>query len=69
MVNSNKKLIGTKISENEALLFKEFCTARGENISSVLRRLIFTELAKYSFLDENRKKALVVSDTGSRGGA
>ena len=62
MVNSNKILIGAKISEDEALLIREFCTARGENISSVLRRLIFTELAKYSYLDKNRKKALGVID-------
>ncbi len=62
MVNSNKILIGAKISKDEALLFREFCTARGENISSVLRRLIFTELAKHSYLDENRKKALGVID-------
>ena len=60
MVNTIKILIGAKITEDEALLFKGFCNARGENISSVLRRLIFTELARHSFLDENRKKALGV---------
>lgn len=58
MVNHTKILIGAKVSKAEALLFKDFCTARGENISSVLRRLILTELAMHSYLDDNRKKAL-----------
>jgi hypothetical protein len=57
MINSNKIFIGAKVSENESVLFKEFCAAGGENISSVLRRLIFTELATHSYLDSNRKKA------------
>ena len=55
MVN---KLIGAKLPEEEAQVFKDFCKARGENVSSVLRRLILTELAKYSFLSSDRKKAL-----------
>lgn len=60
MLNKSKILIGAKVAENEALLFKEFCSARGENVSSVLRRLILTELATHSYLDDNRKKALGV---------
>jgi len=54
------KLVGAKLPLNEAALFKDFCTARGENVSSVLRRLILTELAVHSFLDDHRKKALGV---------
>lgn len=65
MVNSSKILIGAKIAEDEALLFKEFCEARGENVSSVVRRLIFTELARHSYLDNNRKKALGVLNEGN----
>ncbi len=60
IVNEGKILIGAKVARAEALLFKEFCSARGENISSVLRRLILTELAMHSYLDDNRKKALGV---------
>jgi hypothetical protein len=52
--------IGAKLAEDEAELFKQFCAARGENVSSVLRRLILTELATHSFLDDARKKALGV---------
>lgn len=60
IVANNKILIGAKVARAEALLFKDFCLARGENVSSVLRRLILTELAKYSYLDYGRKKALGV---------
>ena len=57
--------IGVKLAKTDGQLFKDFCTARGEGISSVVRRLIFTELAKHSYLDSNRKKALGVLDEGN----
>jgi len=54
------RFIGAKLAREDAQLFKDFCAARGEGISSVVRRLILTELAKHSYLDSNRKKALGV---------
>ncbi|VVB89349.1 Uncharacterised protein [uncultured archaeon] len=54
------KTIGAKITENEAEIFKKFCAARGENVSSVLRRLILTDLAVHGLLPEERRKALGV---------
>lgn len=60
-----KQFIGAKLPKEEARLFKDFCKARGESESSVLRRLIFTELARYSYLTSDRKKALgVARDAG-----
>lgn len=63
---SSKELerLGAKFKKENADKFRNFCNNRGENISSVLRRLVLTELAKHSFLSKEEKKALGVVSNG-----
>lgn len=55
----NTKL-GFKVDKKTAQKFKAFCDARGQNLSSVLRKLVLTELAEHSYLNDEEKKALGV---------
>lgn len=36
-----------------------FCENRGENRSTLIRRIIYRELAKYDYLGEEKKKAVL----------
>jgi hypothetical protein len=58
----NTKL-GAKFEESTAEQFREFCDARGQNLSSVIRRLVLEELASHSYLSEDKKKALGVDSS------
>jgi len=51
-------VVGTKMPAKDTDLLKQVCKARGENVSSFIRRAIRTELAKLSYLSEADKKAL-----------
>lgn len=51
-------VVGTRMPSEDANLLKEVCKARGESISSFIRRSIRTELARLSFLSDAEKKAL-----------
>lgn len=57
--NSNEKL-GAKFEKSIAETLRGFCKARGENISSVIRRAVKRELASHSYLSDEEKKALGV---------
>jgi len=66
MVDKEKLvLIAAKLDKADAELFQEFCALRGEGVSSSLRRIILTELAKHNLLNDERKKALGVMNNGS----
>lgn len=54
--------LGAKFENDIAEKYREFCDARGQNISSVLRRLVLEELASHSYVDQKQKKALGVKD-------
>ncbi len=58
----DKKQLNIKISSEVLRTLDEFCEKRGENRSTLIRRLIYQKLAEHSYL-EGRKKALGVSDT------
>ena len=51
-------VIGVKISEEDRLLLDNVCNARGEDLSSFVRRAIRKELASLSFYPDDIKKAL-----------
>lgn len=53
-------VVGTRMPIKDVVLLKEVCQARGENISSFIRRSIYRELASLSYLTEKQKKALGV---------
>lgn len=61
-----KRLIGAKISEDEARVLHDFCVARGETVSTVIRRLVFSELGRYQLMPKERQQALGVWGTGAR---
>jgi hypothetical protein len=52
--------LGARFPEGEADLVKEVSRLRGEDISDFLRRAIYRELARLSYLDDKSKKALEV---------
>lgn len=59
MIEDNKTFyLGARFPEEEAMLVKEVSKLRGEDISDFLRRAIYRELARLSYLDESSKKAL-----------
>lgn len=64
MTHGDKERLGAKFDNDVAQDFREFCNNRGESISSVLRRLVLTELARHSYLEEDRRKALGVVPDG-----
>jgi predicted transcriptional regulator len=53
-------VLSSKFEKRTAKIFKNFCDARGETVSTVLRRLVLKELADYSYLSDEEKKALGV---------
>ena len=46
-------------------LLKTVCKARGEDMSSFVRRAVYKELADLSFLSSERKKALGCLERGA----
>lgn len=55
------KQLNIKVEEEVLSTLDEFCEKRGENKSTLIRRLIYQELARHSYL-EDRKKALGVTN-------
>ena len=51
-------MIGIKLTEAEKQLLTKVCEARGEDISSFVRRAIKKELASLNYFDAETKKAL-----------
>ena len=58
---SNTKTVPVKFPSNIVSILNKFSTARGENRSTVIRRLVYRELAEHSYLDMKQKKALGVN--------
>lgn len=58
-----EKVFGFRIPDNIHSLVKSVSDARGESISTFLRRIVLEELARLSYLDAFQKKALGVSST------
>ena len=54
----SNNIIGARFTQEDIELLKKVCIARGENISSFIRRAVKTELAKLSFYSSDVKKAL-----------
>jgi len=50
--------IGVRISRRDREILEKVCKARGEDISSFVRRVIRKELAQLNFYPEEVKKAL-----------
>ena len=50
-----------QVSEDDRRLIEQVCEARGENISSFLRRAIKRELASLNYYTDDVKKALGVT--------
>jgi uncharacterized protein (DUF1778 family) len=58
---SNQR-IGIKIETEDRVLLERVCQARGEQISSFVRRAIKKELASLSYYPAETKKALGISE-------
>lgn len=52
------KVVGLRMKEEDIVLLKRVCQARGENISNFVRRAVKMELGRLSFLSDEEKKAL-----------
>lgn len=59
--SGNNTKLGAKFENDVAEKFRDFCDARGQNLSSVIRRLVLEELASHSYLSKEQKKALGVN--------
>lgn len=57
--------IGVRITPRDRQLLDKVCRARGEGLSSFIRRSIRKELASLSFLTAEEKKALGVTEASS----
>lgn len=57
-MEATKRVIGARFPEKEADLIKGICDARGEGVSSFVRRAIRVQLGKLGYLDEDECKAL-----------
>ena len=55
------KMIGVRLPNENIVLLKKVCKARGEDLSDFVRRAIYKELADLSFLPKEQKKALGVA--------
>jgi hypothetical protein len=55
---SNQNTIFTRINQDEFDLLKKVSNARGESISTFVRRSVKSELGRLSFLPDEDKKAL-----------
>ena len=53
-------LIGARVPQEDKELLEAVCRARGEDVSSFVRRAVKTELAKLSYYSPDVKKALGV---------
>lgn len=51
-------IVFARMREEDILLLRKVCQARGENISNFVRRAVRMELARLSFLSNEEKKAL-----------
>jgi uncharacterized protein (DUF1778 family) len=54
------KVVGARLTLEDRRFIKEACKARGENISSFLRRALKRELARMGYFSEKERKALEV---------
>jgi len=54
----SKPIIFARMPKEEVDLIKKICKARGEDLSSFVRRAVKMELARLSFLSPLEKKAL-----------
>lgn len=52
------ELVSFRVKRETRLLLEEVCDARGEDVSSFVRRAVFKELAGLGYLPEKQKKAL-----------
>lgn len=65
-MSKRTELIGVRLSIEDKKLLEKFCTNRGEDVSTFVRRLIRRELASFSYYSEEVKKALgVLEEAGS----
>ncbi|MGD0329791.1 MAG: hypothetical protein ABSB40_04990 [Nitrososphaeria archaeon] len=53
-------VIFAKVDKKYARLVRKVAKARGENVSTFVRRAVLCELARLSYLNEDEKKALNV---------
>ena len=60
MIDNKAIYLGARFPEEEAKLVKVVSKLRGEDISDFLRRAIYRELARLSYLDAKSKKALEI---------
>jgi len=58
------KIIGARFPRKDAELLENICQARGEDISSFVRRAVKKELARMSYLSDYEKKALEIKPGG-----
>lgn len=56
--------IGAKLEKSVAQTLRAFSQARGESLSTVVRRSIRKELASHSYLTDDEKEALGVVQDG-----
>ena len=53
-----EKVVGVRVTKNLYFKLQKISRARGEDVSSFIRRSVLKELASLSFLTEEQKKAL-----------
>ena len=56
------KIVGVRFTPEDYKLLKKITEARGEDPSVFIRRAVYKELARLSFLSEERKKALGIQN-------
>ena len=56
------KTVFARMSEQDIALIKMICTSRREDLSNFVRRAIYKELARMSYLSKAEKKALEISE-------
>jgi uncharacterized protein (DUF1778 family) len=59
--------IGVRVTPRDRKLLDDVCEARGEDISSFIRRAIRKELALLSFIPAEEKKALRILENDTEG--
>lgn len=62
MTHENR--LGIRVSNDLHSLVKTVSDARGESISTFLRRIVLEELARLSYLPAEQKKALGINTEG-----
>lgn len=58
---NNTTIIGAKVPRRINTILKDVCKKRGEDVSDFIRREVYTELARLSYLSPEEKKALGVN--------